>query len=129
MSDKMLISQLYQRIPPGIQQRPQTVKQEATQVDRPSFEQLLQAKLLKFSHHAESRLAQRGIQMNEEKLHKLENAVQQAADKGAKESLILMADAAFIVNVKNRTVVTAIDGSSLHEHVFTQIDSAIIVNS
>lgn len=130
MSDHHLpISQLYQRMPPAVQHRPGSVKPSAQRPDSRSFEQLLQANLIKFSHHAETRLAQRGIRMNAEQLAKLEDAVKQAEAKGAKESLILTSDAAFIVNVKNRTVVTAIDHSSLHQHVFTQIDSAVIVDA
>jgi len=85
--------------------------------------------MIKFSHHAETRLAERGIRMNPERLAKLEDAVKQAEAKGAKESLILTSDAAFIVNVQNRTVVTAIDHGSLQQHVFTQIDSAVIVDA
>lgn len=51
-----------------------------------------------------------------------------SAAKGAKESLILMQDMAFIVNVKNRTVVTAMDSESMKDNVFTQIDSAVIIS-
>lgn len=128
MNDRISINQLYQRIPPTVQPRQQSVRQPVHAKPDTSFEQLLQAKLLKFSHHAEMRLAERGIRMNASQLAKLEDAVQQAEAKGARESLILTRDAAFIVNVKNRTVVTAIDHASLEQHVFTQIDSAVIVN-
>jgi len=131
MSDKIAISQLYQRIPPGIQHRPSLPDKSSSPrtVDSTAFEQMLRTNLLKFSNHAETRLAQRGIKMSADQLAKLEDAVQQAAAKGARESLILTADAAFIVNIKNRTVVTAIDHASLDQHVFTQIDSAVIVQS
>jgi flagellar operon protein len=131
MSDKITISQLYQRIPPGIQHRPGLPDKTSTPrtADSSQFERMLRSNLLKFSNHAETRLAQRGIRMSPDKLAKLEDAVQQAAAKGARESLILTADAAFIVNIKNRTVVTAIDHASLDQHVFTQIDSAVIVQS
>jgi flagellar operon protein len=56
------------------------------------------------------------------------SALDKAAAKGAKESLILMQDMAFIVNVKNRTVVTAMDSASMKDNVFTQIDSAVIIS-
>jgi len=132
MTEKITISQLYQRIPPGIQHRPAKLPDKTSSVrstDTSAFEQMLRSNLLKFSSHAETRLAQRGIKMSADQLAKLEDAVQQAAAKGARESLILTADAAFIVNIKNRTVVTAIDHASLDQHVFTQIDSAVIVQS
>jgi flagellar operon protein len=60
-------------------------------------------------------------------LVKIEDAVERASQKGANESLLLMDDLAFIVSVKNRTVITVIDGQHLKDNVFTNIDSAIIV--
>ena len=57
----------------------------------------------------------------------LKDAVNKAEAKGAKESLILMDQLALVVSVKNRTVITAVDGASLKDNVFTNIDSAVIV--
>ncbi|MBW5444570.1 flagellar biosynthesis protein [Cohnella sp. CFH 77786] len=93
-----------------------------------SFRELLQRQQLKFSHHAEQRLEQRGIVLNSDQLERIAGAVDQAAAKGARDSLVLFRDIAMIVNVPNRTVVTAMDGSSMKEHVFTQIDSAVVVS-
>ncbi|WP_276352498.1 TIGR02530 family flagellar biosynthesis protein [Cohnella caldifontis] len=91
------------------------------------FRELLSQHALKFSHHAEQRLEQRGIVLNADQLNRIAGAVEQAAAKGARDSLVLYRDIAMIVNVPNRTVVTAMDGSSMKEHVFTQIDSAVVV--
>ena len=55
------------------------------------------------------------------------DAVNKAAAKGARQSLLVMDNQAFIVSVTNRTVITALDGSSMKENVFTNIDSAVIV--
>ena len=93
----------------------------------PSFQEVLDRKILKFSHHAEVRLQQRGIRLHADQLAKLESAIDQAAAKGARDSLLLMNGLAFIVSVPNRTVVTAMDGASMRNNVFTQIDSAVIV--
>ena len=41
-----------------------------------------------------------------------------------KESLVLVDDLAFIVNVKNKTVVTAVNDKE--ERIFTNIDGAVI---
>ena len=41
---------------------------------------------------------------------------------------VFLKDMAFIVNVKNRTVVTAIDNEHLKQNVFTNIDSAIVAS-
>ena len=46
--------------------------------------------------------------------------------KGINESLVLVDDMAFIVNIKNNTVITAMDKNSSDENVFTNIDGAVI---
>ncbi|OMF36803.1 flagellar biosynthesis protein [Paenibacillus sp. FSL H8-0548] len=92
------------------------------------FQNLLDSKVLKFSHHAEVRMQQRGIKLQPESLTKIINAVEDAASKGAQDSLIVFRDIAMIVNVPSRTVVTAMDGGQMRSNVFTQIDSAIILN-
>lgn len=91
------------------------------------FHELLQSKVLKFSHHAEVRMEQRGIQIKPESLSRIMKAVDEAASKGARDSLIVYKDIAMIVNVPSRTVVTAMDESGMRSNVFTQIDSAIIL--
>jgi flagellar operon protein len=90
-------------------------------------EQSFQAATLKFSAHAQKRLASRNIEVTPQILNKLNSAVQGAANKGSNNSLILLSDLAFIVNVPNRTVITAVDGQSMKDNVFTQIDSAVII--
>ncbi|MFH0920092.1 MAG: TIGR02530 family flagellar biosynthesis protein [Fibrobacterota bacterium] len=83
---------------------------------------------VRFSEHAKTRLQSRGIDFGAELMSKLENAVDRAAKKGStKDSLVLMQDLALIVNVKNRTVVTAMDRNNMKENVFTNIESAVIV--
>ena len=72
-------------------------------------------------------MAVRQIDLSRQDLVKIENAVERASQKGASESLLLMDDLAFIVSVKNRTVITVIDGHNMKDNVFTNIDSAIIV--
>ncbi|MBD2870734.1 TIGR02530 family flagellar biosynthesis protein [Paenibacillus arenilitoris] len=92
------------------------------------FRDMLDAKVLKFSHHAEVRMQQRGIHLQPESLTKIMNAVDEAESKGAQDSLIVFRDIAMIVNVPSRTVVTAMDGGQMRSNVFTQIDSAIILS-
>lgn len=55
------------------------------------------------------------------------SGVEKAAAKGAKESLVLVDNAALVVSIKNRTVITAVDKDSLKDNVFTNIDSAVVV--
>lgn len=82
---------------------------------------------LKFSNHAVERMRSRGVSFTPEQMTKLENAVQKAAQKGGRDSLVLMNDTAVIVSVKNNTVVTVVDKASLKENVFTNIDSTIVI--
>jgi flagellar operon protein len=92
------------------------------------FSSMLSTKVreLKFSAHAQARLKSRNIAMTPEMVDRLNRAVSGAEKKGAKDSLVLLSDLAFIVNVPNRTVVTAMDGESIRDNVFTNIDSAVI---
>ncbi|NLL15152.1 MAG: flagellar protein [Fibrobacter sp.] len=94
------------------------------------FSEQLRSKIegVRFSAHATTRLKSRNIEMTEEIIGKLEKAVSGAADKGARDSLILMKDLAFIVNIPNRTVITAMDGESIKQNIFTNIDSAVIAD-
>ncbi|MEK3793014.1 TIGR02530 family flagellar biosynthesis protein [Paenibacillus sp. FSL R7-0204] len=127
MSDRITIGQLYPAaVHPSALQRQQSVKGSTS--SEASFESVLQKNMLKFSNHAAKRLEQRGIELGSRQLDQISSAVDKAAAKGSKESLILMKDMALIVSVKNRTVVTAMDGNSMKDNVFTQIDSAVIIS-
>ncbi len=81
---------------------------------------------VRFSAHAQRRMATRAIHFGQSQLKRLEQAVDKAASKGAQDSLILMDGLALIVNVRNRTVVTAIDRSSRRKGVFTNIDTVVM---
>uniref|UniRef100_C6E8E0 Flagellar operon protein n=1 Tax=Geobacter sp. (strain M21) TaxID=443144 RepID=C6E8E0_GEOSM len=93
------------------------------------FAQVLDQKLtgepVRLSQHAQERLKSRGITLSDSDMEKLQGAVDSVAQKGGKESLIMMGDAALVVSVKNRTVVTAMDRQSMKGNVFTNIDSAV----
>lgn len=94
----------------------------------PSFAEVLQRQTggVQFSKHALQRAERRGIDLSEPTLTRLDEAVSRAAGKGARESVIFLDGTAFVVSVKNRTVVTAVDAEHMREHVFTNIDSAVI---
>lgn len=90
-------------------------------------EQVMESSNLKFSKHASMRLSDRNIDLTEEVNRRLENGVEQASKKGVQESLVLVDSLAFIVNVPNRTVVTAMDQTETNSNVFTNIDGAVIM--
>jgi flagellar operon protein len=105
-----------------------SISREAAQA---SFEDMLQTQLgrppaVRLSAHAQRRLEARHINFGGDEAIRLEQAVEKAASKGSRESLILMDDLALVVNIKNRVVVTAVDASSRKENVFTNIDSVVL---
>ena len=96
-----------------------------------SFAEILEQKKiaekgeLKFSKHASERLVSRNIDLSENQKARLNQAVKAAEAKGIKESLVMMDNLAFIVNVKNNTVITAVAGGE--EKIFSNIDGAVVV--
>lgn len=94
-----------------------------------SFQQILQQEIngVKFSQHAQQRMKLRNIQMSAQQIQKINGGLEKISQKGAKESLMVMGDLAMIVNIPHKTVITVMDGQSMKENVFTNIDSAIIL--
>jgi flagellar operon protein len=99
----------------------------------PAFGDVLAGKLagssaqgVKFSGHALQRIERRGISLDASTTARLSEGVTRAASKGARDSLVLVDDTAFVVSVPNRTVITAVDREHMKEQVFTNIDSAVI---
>lgn len=118
-------------VQPGRTERPQPQRPQTGQTQDSPFARVLDQKLpaqeLKFSQHAQDRLRARNITFSATDLASLEGAVSSVAQKGGKESLVMMGDAALVVSVKNRTVVTAMDRSQMKGNVFTNIDSAVVI--
>ncbi|MBR4515406.1 MAG: flagellar protein [Lachnospiraceae bacterium] len=81
---------------------------------------------LKFSKHANTRLESRDIVLSDSQFERLSEGVTKAKDKNINETLVMMDNLAFIVNVRNNTVVTALDPNE-DSSVFTNIDGAVIV--
>lgn len=108
-------------------------KMQSVQANSPSFQSILEQKVqlqsseLKFSKHATTRLSDRNIELTDDQLIRLNEAAMKASEKGINESLILMDSLAFIVNVPNSTVVTAMDQQQTNEQIYTNIDGAVIV--
>jgi flagellar operon protein len=122
----------------NLTQGPQPVNQPASQNNQPvippgapGFEDLLKSQLIqpssvKFSAHAQRRIASRQIEFGSDETARLEEAVEKAANKGSRESLILMDDLALVVSVKNKVVITAVDANNRKENIFTNIDSVVL---
>lgn len=103
----------------------ETSFQEILQQHQIAKENLLVGSTLKFSKHANERLASRNIDLTKEQLKRLETGAKKASEKGINESLVLVDNLAFIVNVKNNTVITAVNDGE--DKVFTNIDGAVVI--
>jgi flagellar operon protein len=79
-----------------------------------------------FSRHALDRLAQRGIALDSTTVARVAAGINRAASKGSRDSVVFVDSTAFVVSVRNNTVITAVDSGHMREHVFTNIDSAVI---
>jgi flagellar operon protein len=131
MMERISVGHLYPNVVAPVQPRrtpPAAGQSTGTRAGKSSFENIFNQQTVRFSHHAEVRLQQRGIQLDADQLGKIGTAIDKAASKGAKDSLMLLDGTALIVNIPNRTVVTALDGASMQNNVFTQIDSAVIIS-
>ena len=92
-----------------------------------SFAKILEKEKVSFSQHAISRLQERNLNLTDQDMEKLGDTVERMARKGARESLIYMGDIALVVSVTNKKVITAMDGMSAKDNIFTNIDSAAII--
>ena len=94
----------------------------------PAFDQVLARRTspVQFSGHALQRIERRGIDTGPQTLMRLQDGVARAEAKGARESVVLVDGTAFVVSIKNKTVITAVDPAHMRDHVFTNIDSAVI---
>ncbi len=95
-----------------------------------SFQSVLNDKIsesipLTFSKHASLRLDSRNIKLSSEQISRVEDGLRQARQKGINDSLVVVDDIRLVVNVKSKTVITAMNKQS--ENIFTNIDGAVIV--
>ncbi len=120
-------------IDPVGQPQPTKPKPQVAGPDGPKFQEVLEsiektkAPEVTVSSHAMQRLSQRGITLDQADMAKISSALDKAEEKGAKESLFVLRDMALVVSVENRTVITALQGESAKENVFTNIDSAVLL--
>ena len=94
------------------------------------FKEIFDSKLkdLKISGHAAKRLKERNLEMDPVEYLKLKEAVSQLKKKGGNDSLVITGKAAYIIDIKNKTIVTAMDKENMENNVFTKIDSTMVIN-
>ncbi len=118
-------------VPPGISGPGQAADGPATalrSVNGPAFATLLQGRAIgvQFSGHGVPRLERRGSAVEPGTLLRLDDAGGRAAGTGARDAVVFVDGTAFVVSVRNKTVITAVDRDHMRDHVFTNIDSAVI---
>ncbi|MDD2484448.1 MAG: hypothetical protein PHQ50_05455 [Eubacteriales bacterium] len=132
----MSLSEALVRQSERINQSGQTSANQKPITQGPSFQDLLnqtisqtqeQTQTVSFSKHANQRAQERNILVSESDLTKLGDACDKASEKGIKDALIMMNQSAFIVNAKNKVVITVVDQAEMRENVITNIDGAIFI--
>lgn len=83
---------------------------------------------VRFSRHASARMNSRLVEVSEEEIQQLSTAVDRLEERGARESLVLLGNNAYVVGVPSRTVVTVMPRSDAMGTVFTNIDSTFVAN-
>lgn len=97
-----------------------------------SFRDILQEHIdtslgVNFSKHAMDRVIERDIDLSVDNLERLNEGVKLAEEKGLNDTLILLDEAAFIVSVKNNTVITTVNKAEMTGNVFTNIDGTVVI--
>ena len=124
-------------VPPGVSGptppvgvRTQPVRPSVQEAQGPSFADVFKdtagTKPVEFSKHTVQRLERRNLTVDNAVMQRLNDGVDRAAGKGARDAVVLVDETAFVVSVTNRTVVTAVGKDQMKDHVFTNIDSAVI---
>lgn len=85
------------------------------------------AQSVAFSKHAITRAEERGIEVTPDLMDQLAGSVVRAQAKGATNILAMDAEKAFIINVPNARVITAITQDEMKQSVFTNIDGAVFL--
>lgn len=81
---------------------------------------------LRLSRHAQKRVDARDLNLDPGRMDRLNSAVTQAAAKGSKNSVVMLDNLAVVVDVRQRTVITAMQQEGGSQRVFTNIDSVVI---
>jgi flagellar operon protein len=111
----------------GLQQNVQKTQPIGTESFAQILENQKQETEVKVSAHAQERLKQQNITISQQDLGRINDATNMAEKKGSRESLMLLKDVALVVNISNRTIITAVNKARQKDKIFTNIDSTIIL--
>ena len=117
-----------QRVPlqPAVRQA-QSTSNIANQSFLAHLQEATKQQELKVSKHANDRIVERNIAISEQEWQVVSDKVFEACSKGVNQPLVLMDQAALIINAKNATVITAMDRTEAKQQLFTNIDGTIVL--
>ena len=128
MTERITSARLYS------QSQPERKQKNAPQGDfELRFRQLMDSQpatpqvQVEFSKHALNRAEERGIQITPDLIDQLKGSMVRAQAKGATNILAMDAEKAFIVNIPNAKVITAITQDEMKDRVFTKLDGAVFL--
>lgn len=106
-----------------VENKPNSINQKIDRSFQSFFNESLQTPSteMKISNHAQKRMEERGIELNQSDLTSIEGAVEELNQKGSKNSLIVYKNMAFITSINNRTIITAMNTDEME--TITNIDS------
>jgi flagellar operon protein len=111
----------------SLQKTNNKVKNEKSAFNKILDSQLKKEESFTISSHAAQRLNSRNINFDDTDMKKINEGINMADSKGAKQSLILYKDMALITSIKNRTVITAMDKNQSQTSIITNIDSVVMI--
>jgi len=81
---------------------------------------------VRLSRHAQKRIDRRELVLDSARMDRLSTAIDRAAEKGARNSVVMLDGLAVVVDVRERTIVTALDTGGGGQRVFTNVDSVVV---
>ncbi len=105
--------------------RQNVARQQGAAAFGKALESALRQDGLRLSSHAQERLRERNITIGEADMQRIGAAASKVAAKGGRDALVVMDGVGLILDVRNRTIVTAMDRDGMNDSVFTNIDSAV----
>lgn len=111
----------------GLKNNNNKVNSEKSAFNKILDKQIKKEECFTISSHAAQRLNSRNIDFDDTDMKKINEGINMADSKGAKQALILYKDMALITSIKNRTVITAMDKSQSEPSIITNIDSVVMI--
>jgi flagellar operon protein len=107
-----------------------THRKQGTSKPNTSFREVYQQEIneIKISKHAQKRMDERNIHLSTEQWNKLDLKLNEASQKGIRDSLVIAENAAFVVNANSKTIITALGKDEAQSQIFTNINGAILIN-